>query len=50
MNEVKVTCAIIIQDRKILVTQRGDHMARAGKWEFPGGKIEKSETAEGVHC
>ena len=46
MNEVKVTCAIIIQDRKILVTQRGDRMARAGKWEFPGGKIEKNETAE----
>ncbi len=46
MNEIKVTYAIMVQDGKFLVTQRGDRMARASKWEFPGGKIEKDETSE----
>lgn len=44
---VDVTAAIIGgPDGKILVCSRpaGTHMA--GKWEFPGGKIESGETAE----
>jgi len=44
---VDVTAAVIGgPDRRILVCSRpaGTHMA--GKWEFPGGKIEPEETAE----
>lgn len=32
-------------DGKVLLTQRG-HGALAGKWEFPGGKVEAGETLE----
>jgi 8-oxo-dGTP diphosphatase len=41
-----VTCAIILRDDKILVTQRSERMNLPLKWEFPGGKIEKCESAE----
>jgi 8-oxo-dGTP diphosphatase len=43
---IKVTCAIIEHNNKVLVTQRSEKMALPLKWEFPGGKIEKNETAE----
>ncbi len=41
-----VTCAVIEKDGRILIARRksGDQMA--GKWEFPGGKIEPGETPE----
>ncbi|MCR4031862.1 MULTISPECIES: (deoxy)nucleoside triphosphate pyrophosphohydrolase [Flavobacterium] len=41
---IHVTCAIILKDNKILVTQRSDKMKLPLKWEFPGGKIEKNES------
>jgi len=41
-----VTCGIILKDSKVLVTQRSEKMQLALKWEFPGGKIEASETDE----
>ncbi|MFP7416607.1 8-oxo-dGTP diphosphatase MutT [Priestia filamentosa] len=42
----KVVAAIIRDKDKILIAQRNatDHLA--GKWEFPGGKIEPDETPE----
>lgn len=43
---IEVTCAIIEHNNKVLVTQRSEKMALPLKWEFPGGKIEKDETAE----
>lgn len=43
---IDVTCAIILKENKILVTQRSEKMKLPLKWEFPGGKIEKNETAE----
>lgn len=43
---IDVTCAIILRGNKILVTQRSEKMSLPLKWEFPGGKIEESETAE----
>jgi 8-oxo-dGTP diphosphatase len=41
---IKVTCAIIIQNEKILLTQRGEHPHHPFQWEFPGGKIQSDET------
>jgi len=43
---IDVTCAIILRDNKILVTQRSEKMNLPLKWEFPGGKIEENETPE----
>lgn len=43
---LEVTCGIIVQGNKILVTQRSEKMKLPLKWEFPGGKIEENETAE----
>lgn len=41
-----VTCAIILFDDKILVTQRSEIMKLPLKWEFPGGKLEVDENEE----
>lgn len=46
MKSIDVTCAIISHKNRILVVQRSDIMSLPLKWEFPGGKIEKDETAE----
>jgi 8-oxo-dGTP diphosphatase len=43
---LEVTCGIIVNQNKILVTQRSEKMKLPLKWEFPGGKIEENETAE----
>lgn len=42
---IRVTCAIIEKDGRILAAQRGGNMGMDGKWEFPGGKIEQGESA-----
>ncbi len=42
---LRVACAVIIQNNKVLAVQRGPEMKMAGKWEFPGGKLEPGETA-----
>ena len=42
----QVTAAVIEKDGKILLAQRKQGDALAGKWEFPGGKIEPGETPE----
>lgn len=41
---INVTCAIILIDNKILVTQRSEKMKLPLKWEFPGGKLEQNES------
>lgn len=41
---LKVTCAIIIRQNKILVTQRNENSDHPYQWEFPGGKIKQNET------
>lgn len=43
MRTIQVVAAVIIDSDKVLATQRG-YGAYAGKWEFPGGKIELNET------
>jgi 8-oxo-dGTP pyrophosphatase MutT (NUDIX family) len=40
----QVAAAVIFQNEKILVTRRGPGEKHAGCWEFPGGKLEASET------
>ena len=42
---LKVACALIISNNKILITQRPLHKNQGGKWEFPGGKLQENETA-----
>lgn len=41
---LNVTCAIILFQNKILVTQRSESMKLPLKWEFPGGKLETGES------
>jgi 8-oxo-dGTP pyrophosphatase MutT (NUDIX family) len=41
-----VTAAIMVRDDRVLIAQRKDNDKLAGKWEFPGGKIEENETPE----
>jgi 8-oxo-dGTP diphosphatase len=43
LNIINVTCAIIVIENKILVTQRSEKMKLPLKWEFPGGKLEENE-------
>ena len=42
----QVTAAIILKDNKVLIAQRAPEDNLAGKWEFPGGKIEPGETPQ----
>lgn len=44
--KVKVALVIIEKDGKFLIGRRTEGRAYAGKWEFPGGKIEENETPE----
>jgi len=41
-----VTAAIIRDGENILVVRRGPAEKLAGFWEFPGGKVEQSETLQ----
>ena len=43
---IRVTCAIILHDDRVLVTQRSGKMKMPLKWEFPGGKVEAGEKDE----
>ena len=45
MDRKHVAAAVIVQDGKLLATQRG-HGDYRGFWEFPGGKLEPGETPE----
>jgi 8-oxo-dGTP diphosphatase len=43
---VSVTAAILKKNHRIIIAQRKSTDHLAGKWEFPGGKIEEGETPE----
>ena len=45
LKQIEVVAAVIVEDDKLLATQRG-YGDFKGKWEFPGGKIEQGETHE----
>ena len=41
-----VACALVDAERRVLIAQRPEGKSLAGLWEFPGGKVEPSETPE----
>ena len=43
---IDVTGAVILRNGAVFAARRGEGKALAGKWEFPGGKIEAGETPE----
>jgi mutator protein MutT len=45
-DSIKVACGLIEDGDLILVVKRGLQMRHSGMWEFPGGKVEVSETPE----
>lgn len=45
MKNVKVVAAVILNENKVLATQRG-YGDYKGWWEFPGGKVEEGETPQ----
>ncbi len=44
MKVVHVAVGVIARGDEIFVTLRPDGVHQGGKWEFPGGKVEKGET------
>ena len=44
-NSIEVVAAVIVRGNDVLATQRG-YGEFKGKWEFPGGKMEKGENEE----
>ena len=46
LNLTTVTCALIESEGKILIARRAADQKLAGKWEFPGGKVEDKESPE----
>ena len=42
-REVRVVGAAIVDGGRVLLTRRSPRMTLAGKWEFPGGKVEPGE-------
>jgi 8-oxo-dGTP diphosphatase len=43
MKTVIVTAGVIIEQKKILVTQRKEDAHQGLLWEFPGGKVKEGE-------
>lgn len=44
-NFLHVVGAIIRVDDKVLACRRAPHKSAAGKWEFPGGKVDSGEAS-----
>ena len=44
MTDRRVTAAIVLKDRRVLVARRAQGQKNAGMWEFPGGKVESGES------
>ena len=43
---ITVVAAILKKNNTYFIARRASHKVHAGKWEFPGGKIDKGETPE----
>ena len=46
MSSIHVVGAAIVDDDRCLIARRAPGHAQAGRWEFPGGKVEPGESAE----
>jgi len=46
MQELDVVGAAIVEDNKVLASQRSEKMKSPLKWEFAGGKVLQNETHE----
>lgn len=46
MDLITVVCGIIFKDDLVLICRRKAEKSLGGYWEFPGGKIEDSESNE----
>jgi A/G-specific adenine glycosylase len=43
---LQVTVGVLVQNDRIFIQKRAENGLMAGLWEFPGGKVEQSETPE----
>ena len=41
---IDVVAAVIESEGRYLIARRAAHKTQAGKWEFPGGKVEANES------
>lgn len=46
MPRIEVVAAVFVQEGEVLACKRAPGKSAAGKWEFPGGKIDDGETPE----
>jgi len=47
MTAIHVAVGVIINsDNQVLIAKRAAHQHQGNKWEFPGGKLENSETVQ----
>lgn len=44
MDPLEVVAAVIVDGDRVLACRRREGKPDAGKWEFPGGKVEPGET------
>ena len=43
---IPVVAALIVRDGRLLIARRPEGKHMAGRWEFPGGKVEAGETPQ----
>lgn len=46
MRHLEVVAAVFVRDGNVLACRRAPGKSAAGKWEFPGGKVDDHETSE----
>jgi len=47
MSVINVAVGVIINNKnQVLIAKRASHQHQGNKWEFPGGKVENTETSQ----
>jgi 8-oxo-dGTP diphosphatase len=50
-SPVHVAVGVVLdKDQRILIARRAEHTHQGGLWEFPGGKVEPTETVQFALC